>query len=62
MFCTKEVESFIVSKIACLLCDQGQDSILYIGEGYKCWTMTLDLLYEVDVGSHIELSSTRNQL
>lgn len=51
---TKEAASFTVGKVTSQLYDQGHDLILYTGEGYKFWTMTLDVLCKVIVGSRID--------
>ena len=58
---TKEVESFVVGKLAQQLCNHGHDPILYVEEDYEFQTMTLDLLCNETVGSCIDLAFVRRR-
>lgn len=57
----KEVESFMIGKLAWQFCDQGHDSILYAREVYN-FRMALGLLCKVDIGSYIVLANVRRQM
>ena len=59
---TKEVESFMVRKLAKQLCNQGHNSIVDAKERYKFWTMTLEHLCKVNVRNRIHLSTARCQI
>ena len=59
---TKEVESLTVGKLAWQFSDHDRDSILYGGEVINFWTMALELLCKVNVGSRIDLATARRQM
>lgn len=50
----RRLRVFIVGKLTRQVCDQGCNSIFYIGERHKFLAMTLGLLCKANVGSHIE--------
>lgn len=47
------------NKLVGQLCNHGHDSILYIKEDYRFWTITPNLLCKDFVGSYIDLASAR---
>ena len=58
---TKEIESFIVDKLAQQLCNMvmTQYSMFFFWGGGYCKLMTLDLLHKEVMRSHIDLASAR---
>lgn len=59
---TKDIDSFIINKLAQQLCNQGHDSIFHVGKGHKFWTIALEHLCKVDVGSCIDFAIARHQV
>lgn len=58
---TNKAESFTVSNLHCNCVTEVMTQILYAGDGYKVWTVTLHLWCKDFVGNRINLASVRYQ-
>lgn len=52
----KRLNILQLANCAWQLCDKGYDSIFYTSKDYEFWTMALELLYKIIVGSDINLA------
>lgn len=58
----REAGSFTVGKLVQQFYSHDHNPILYGWEGYKIWTMTLDLSCEESLGSSTDLAFARHRM